>query len=147
MSGPVDALACTYCGNELKGEEVESPEHDGDGDVLCDGCYDEHFRDYCGRCDEKVDSADLDTSPGQLIGIWSEAPAAGSDDLAPGYYRVKRRPFFADGMITGHFYSNSLEFVAPLDDAGNRRAAEGGCLSGPLCSECRAALTNVGGAK
>lgn len=144
--GAVDVLACAYCGNQLDGEEVESPEHDADGDVLCDDCYDEHFRDYCGRCDEKVDKTDLDTSPGQLIGIWNTAPASGGE-LVPGYYRVKHRPFFVDWMIGGHFYSDALEFVRPLDEEGRRQSDEAMHYSGPLCSACRAALARVGGAK
>jgi hypothetical protein len=137
-------LACTYCSRELNDEERESPQFDADGDALCDECYDEHFRDYCGRCDERVDTSDLDTSPGQLIGIWNTAPAS-VGDLAPGYYRIKRRPFFVDWMVGGHFYSDALEFVSKLDEQGETQAKEAMHFAGPLCSKCRASLANVGG--
>lgn len=146
MSGPkVDVLACSYCSRLLDAEEREAPSHDEQGDVLCDACYDEHFRDYCGRCDEKVDSSDLDTSPGQLIGIWNTAPAYGGE-LVPGYYRVKRRPFYVDWMVGGHFYADALEFALPLDEWGKRQSQEAMCLSGPLCNDCRAVLARIGGA-
>lgn len=139
----IDVLECSYCSNKLDEEERESPSYDEHGSPLCDACYDENFRDYCGRCDEKVDTSDLDTSPSQLIGIWNAAPAIGGD-LAPGYYMVKRRPFFVDFMIGGHFYADALEFTFPLDELGKRQSEEAMCLSGPLCSECRAALAGIG---
>lgn len=145
MSAQVDALRCSYCSHDLDDEEREYPSHDESGDVLCDACYDEHYRDYCGRCAEKVDTSDLDTSPGQLIGIWNTAPASGGE-LAPGYYRVKRRPFYVDWMIGGHFYADALEFVLPLDEMGRHQAEEAMHCSGPLCGDCRAALARNGGA-
>lgn len=142
MNAAIETIACTYCGHELDAEERDAPSHDEQGDVLCDECYDEHFRDNCGRCDERVDTADLDTSPGQLIGIWNTAPASGGE-LAPGYYRVKRRPFYVDWMIGGHFYPDALEFVLPLDEWGQRQAEESMHLSGPLCGACRAHLATA----
>ena len=145
MSAPkVDVVACTYCDRELDDEERENPSRDESGEVMCDACYDEEFRDYCGRCDEKVDASDLDTSPGQLIGIWNTAPASGGE-LVPGYYRVKRRPFYVDWMIGGQFYADALEFALPLDEWGKRQSQEAMCLSGPLCNDCRAVLARIGG--
>lgn len=142
MSTALDATTCTWCDRELDDEESESPSLGESGEIICDACYDENYRDYCGRCNEKVDKSDLDTSTGQLIGIWNTAPAS-DGELAPGYYRVKRRPFYVDWMIGGHFYSYALEFALPLDDWGKRQSEEAIYASGPLCSDCRAHLATT----
>lgn len=137
MSAATQAdLNCTYCGDTLDSEEAESPQHDESNDVMCDSCYDSHYRDYCSLCDEFVEKIDLDTSPGKLIVVFEEVPATGTHDLSPGYYRILKRPFFADGMIEGHFYGHALQRVLPLDEQGERAAKDASFYSGPMCSDC-----------
>jgi hypothetical protein len=140
MSEPTQAAEvadCTWCGEALSEEEAEHPDRDDDGDAICERCHTEHFMDNCSRCAELVDSDDLDTTPGQVIAIYDAAPVLCKDDLEPGYYRILKRPFFADGMIEGYFYGDALRRVADLDAKGLRAAPEAYCLAGPLCSRCR----------
>ena len=81
-------MGCTYCGEELDDEEAANPEKDADGDVMCDQCYDEKYRDHCDRCGEKVEKTELGSEPGRLIAVWDET-SGNLEDLQPGYYRVK----------------------------------------------------------
>ena len=135
-------MKCTYCGNELDDEETANPEKDEDGDVMCDQCYDENFRDYCDRCGEKVEKTGLGSEPGHLIAVWVETQG-NPEDLKPGYYRVKEWPFYADGMIEGYMISHNLERVADLDDRGKKAAPEVYTNCAPLCSMCRAEVEST----
>jgi hypothetical protein len=130
---------CTYCDNALDHEERVHPRKDEAGAVMCDGCFHEHYEDNCSRCEECVEKADLKAAPGELIGIWREAPSEYGPDLQPGYYRVLRWPIFADFMIHGHLYSRHLKFVAPLDSKGEVAADHCHSVAGPMCPDCREA--------
>jgi len=137
---PAEVSDCTWCSEALSEEEAEHPDRDDDGDPICERCHTEHFMDNCSRCDELVENDELDTAPGQLIAIFDAAPALCQDDLEPGYYRILKRPFFASGMIEGHFYSDALQRVADLDADGLRAASEACSIAAPLCSRCRDAV-------
>lgn len=134
---PCESVDCTWCGAVLDEEEAASPSRDDDGDAICDRCHTEHFMGNCSRCGELVELADLDTTPGQLIALYAAAPVLCKENLEPGYYRILKRPFFADGMIEGHFYGDALQRIAGLDAKGQSAAPEAYCLAGPLCSCCR----------
>lgn len=126
---------CTRCGNDLDHEERANPSKDGT-EVICDDCWSELFEERCTRCCELVDKREVSAKPGHLLGIWRDAPAL-SGELKAGYYRVLGWPFFADGMIEGHFYADRLKRVGDLDTHGANAADREQCLSGPMCSSCR----------
>lgn len=132
---------CTWCARELDPEERQSPEKSEAGEVICDSCYDQEYRDYCTRCEEKFDKTELSPKPGRLIGVWRDAPALGRGDILAGYYRVLRWPIFADGMIEGYFFRDALQRVGPLDMAGLRSAEEEQSMAGPMCEECQQKAT------
>lgn len=129
-------VECTHCDNVLDIEEAESPERDEDGDVICDRCYEELYRDDCSRCGEIVDKTDLPAGPDNLIIMMEETDS----DLPVGYYRVLRRPFFVDGMICGWFLKDALQRVADLDKQGQYAAENRYTAAGPMCRHCQAAI-------
>lgn len=129
-------MQCTYCGKDLDEYERDDPPKDADGDVMCEGCWSEKNESVCDRCGEYCLNADFADEPGNLIAIWQKAPGA-PDDLAPGYYRVKRWPIYAYWMIGGHMYSDCLERAADLDEEGRRAALDANTLCSLLCSTCR----------
>lgn len=128
---------CTNCGDPLDDDEIASPYHDDDGSVMCETCYEDKFEDWCSLCDELVEKTQLTAEPGHLVVVFDEAPVRCGDDLKAGYYRVLRWPFFADGMIEGHFIDGALQHVADLDEQGNRAAKNAMDMSGPMCESCR----------
>lgn len=128
---------CTYCSEALNREERRSPRKDEAGDVMCDQCFSRHYESDCSRCCELFETTELDTRPGNLIGVWVSVPACGQDDLASGYYRVLSWPIFADGMIDGYFFGRALQFACHLDAKGLRRAKDEQFMSGPMCPQCR----------
>jgi hypothetical protein len=131
---------CTWCASELDQEERRSPEKSEAGEVICDGCYSEEYRDYCTRCAEKFEKTELSPKPGKLIGVWRDAPALGGE-IKAGYYRVVRWPLYADGMIEGYFFRDAIQRVGPLDEAGLHSAEEEQSMAGPMCEECQQKAT------
>lgn len=130
------ACDCDRCGNKLTDEELTYPvTPEGESGPVCEACYNEFYRDDCERCGERVEKAELGSKPGELIAVWREADAM-PEDLQPGYYRVKAWPFYADYMLSGHFYADKLERVGDLDELGKKVAGDAWCASGPLCEEC-----------
>lgn len=133
----VNPVVCSYCGEELHGEELESPYKDESGDIMCDNCYTDHYEDYCDLCDNIVENTELESKPGELIAVWREAPGL-CCTIAPGYYRVKQWPiFYAAGMIGGYIFPDAIEKVIDLDDEGRKTAEEYDKLCGKLCGTCR----------
>lgn len=142
MEQIVNPVVCSYCGEELKGEELESPYKDEGGDIICDECYQAHCEGYCDLCGNIVENTELESKPGELIAVWREAPGL-CCTIEPGYYRVKRWPFYADGMIEGYLYPDAIEKVMDLDDEGRKTAEEDNTLCGILCAECRKRLEDA----
>lgn len=129
---------CSWCSEKLNDEERSYPVYEpGTDNVMCDRCYDEHFRASCGLCEERFDKSDCNAKPGNLIVMWRPAPALAQDDLEPGYYRVLRWPMFADGMIEAYFYADHLHRVADLTERDRGRANDAWSLSEPMCAGCR----------
>lgn len=128
---------CAWCERELDREERRSPERSEAGEVICDSCYSQEYRDYCTRCQEQFEKTELSPKPGRLIGIWRDAPAGFGGDLKAGYYRVLRWPLYADGMIEAHFYHHAVQRVGQLDTAGLHSAEEELCMAGPMCNDCQ----------
>jgi hypothetical protein len=140
MSTTTEAAECGWCGEKLTPEDIEYPERASTGDLICESCWDEECRDYCERCGERcgerVNTTDLAAEPGSLIGVWRSTPGL-SERVRRGYYRVKMWPFFAYSAIDAHFYSDALERVGPLDNAGREAGREAQAMAGPICPNCQ----------
>ena len=131
---------CPRCNAEFTQEEITAPNalQEGESGPLCDDCHEELYTKMCDRCDMTVDKTSLAARPGELIGVWEEAPADRGQTLQPGYYRVKQWPMYSSGMVEGRFFSDALVRVADLDDEGKKVANKWGvCLAGPMCDTCR----------
>ena len=50
-------IICGYCHRMLTKDEVESPEVDSDGDMMCDDCYSDHYQQVCPICENYFDKA------------------------------------------------------------------------------------------
>lgn len=133
MTDTTEAPSCSRCGDELDEEEKACPSLDADGDAVCDRCYEEYCCAECSRCSETTDKSDLKTDPGLFIIMMEET----DEDLPVGYYRILRRPFFVDAMLSGWFIQGALQRVADLDETGNRAARERISAAGPVCTRCQ----------
>ncbi len=132
----IPSSVCTYCEEKLDDEETENPYKDDSGDIICDDCYREHYEGYCDLCGEIVEQKELEANPGELIAVWREAPGL-CCKVEPGYYRVKQWPIYANGMIEGYLYSDSIEKISDLFGRGIKKASESDYWCGKLCEECR----------
>lgn len=126
---------CGWCEKALTTEEIEFPEYNGAGQMVCEECYDDECRDYCGRCGEKVDNTELAAEVGSLMGVWRSAPGL-SGRVRRGYYRVKEWPIYAWGITEGYFYNRAIERLGPLDEDGRRAGHEAEAMAGPICMQC-----------
>lgn len=136
-------VVCSYCGDELDGEELESPYKDESGDIICDDCYHDHYEGTCDLCQNIVQNTELESKPGELFAVWSEASAIGAKDLKPGYYRVKEWPMYVSDMLSASFFSESIEKIMDLDEEGQRAAQDAWTPCGKLCAECRKRLEDA----
>lgn len=134
----VKVCECAHCGEKLNSEELEFPYvHEEEDGPICENCDNEHYRDYCEMCGEIGEKSELIASPGKLIAIFQAVPALAHNDLEPGFYRIKKWPFFADGMIEGCFYSDAVERAGDLDDRALLVAKQASYQSCPLCDSCQ----------
>jgi hypothetical protein len=125
MSG---VKVCSLCEDELSDYELQSPESDEDGNLLCDICYKENYQTDCYRCEESFLESES-SNEGCLIVI---RDCVG--DFLPGYYRILGLPFFWSEVVGGGgFFESKLEFVSVLD----REYSDDFCISGPVCLECQ----------
>lgn len=122
---------CSYCSEELKGEDLTNPMM-YDGEPYCERCYGQECEGQCDRCGNFVVKDEVAMRPGELLAFWEE-----TNGLKPGYYRVLRWPIYMDGMITGFVLTDNLQFVLPLDDKGKLAAKDAWTPGGSLCLECR----------
>lgn len=103
---------CSSCGDELEGEEIESPRNDKDGTILCDDCFEDKYTHRCPVCEELFDEDfDEKISPKYLIVLPSVGENVG---LASGIYRITRYPFFADGMIEFHIFKDAVNRICNI---------------------------------
>jgi hypothetical protein len=131
-------LQCEECWERITDPEyLEIPER-RHGAIICASCYDQHQQE-CVRCLNWVDEDDMQSNPGDLIGIWETAPSNNLErQLPPGFYRVLRWPFFTQPLIgTGYLDTEALEFIMDLDEECDRATQESDACAGPLCPECQ----------
>jgi hypothetical protein len=127
---------CAHCGSALTAEEIQDPEQDADGGLLCSWCWDCENMDACDRCEGWFEKSELESKPGEIIAVWRTAPGWHSP-VRRGYYRVKEWPFYADGMVEGYFRNDALDRIGPLDPTGRRRRWDVVALAGAMCAECQ----------
>lgn len=135
-------MICSDCTEQLDDEQSADPEHSTDGEVICDECYHERYRDECLRCGNTVDKTELEARPGDVIALLSKESGLTSE-LEPGYYRVKEWPFFASRIIEAYFYADRLERVADLDEKALNAVEFTYCCSIPLCADCRQSISET----
>lgn len=122
---------CYYCGASFNDEEKENPRKDDGGYEMCDECYETHYQVLCPLCEDMYDDPQL----GFLVVITER------DNVRPGYYRVKRRPFYDGGPVTPcKIIPDSVERIADLRgdevlSCGHSRYYEE-VGHGEICPEC-----------
>jgi len=100
-------MECSFCGNALSGEEIESPRKDKDGTLLCDACFDDKYTHSCPICEDFFDE-DLDAkiSPKHIIVLEEQ-----KGGIPIGIYEIISYPFYADGMIEFHIFKGALKRI------------------------------------
>ena len=107
---------CTYCGNDLDNEELESPRKDDDGDIICDNCYSDNYMNYCPLCEEEYEKP---TKPEELFFCISNEVCeyVAMNPIKPGIYQTTSWPYFlgATGFGFEMLFENSIKLVRELN--------------------------------
>jgi len=101
-------LLCAWCEEHLDDEEKESPQKDNDGDIICDNCYDEHYRYACPLCSEFVEKE------GNQEHIALTNALAEDQEMEPGIYKVLQFPWFSSDCFSMHIYELNVKKVKDL---------------------------------
>lgn len=109
---------------------------------MCDSCWSREYEGHCDRCDECVEKKELSMRPGHICAIWRSVQGD-AGRIKPGYYRVKKWPMYASGMICGHAYNDAIEWIAPLDKMGREAARHCETDGGSLCESCQRSVSEA----
>jgi hypothetical protein len=127
-------MECEYCGEELEGEELESPHRDPAGNVMCDDCYEEYFTFPCYLCENSANVEQRNV--GHLL-VVNDAEEC---RIARGVYRIKELPYYTSDYFNMWFIEEALELTdIPVPELVGR-----GYPSGHLCYECEQKLLRQG---
>lgn len=128
-------IVCSYCDNDLQGEEVSNPRIDElDNTPICDECWHDHFEFTCSLCQNYEDK--------EYEGVIGSIFVVKDDDLTvdyprkplkPGYYKIKSHPLYGGPLIgVQEIYENAIELIM----AGGESCETFGCSCGFLCRDC-----------
>lgn len=105
-------ISCTYCEDELEGDEIISPYIDKDGDILCDECYKNKFECYCPVCqDFFYKDMDAEIYPKYLLISECVSEYVGVD---AGIYEIIKYPFFADGITELSIFKGAVKRICDV---------------------------------
>jgi hypothetical protein len=120
---------CAYCGDELDEEEIESPRVDGEGDIICDECYNEQCEFKCCLCRDYGNIADQH----KIVVVFEKILG-----VEPGLYRVTNRSYWYASIVgdDGGIFPTAVQRIGniPVGADGN------GYPCGHLCAECQKKL-------
>lgn len=102
---------CDYCHESI----FELDDHPNllmdDDELMCEDCYDEHYRQTCPICEESYYTKDYE--PDHFVITEEVASEIGK---LPGIYKALTKPFFYGNIVTGFdgFFDNAIQLVAPI---------------------------------
>lgn len=130
MIETIEKTVCSYCGNDLVGEELGNPHRDpNDDEMMCDECYQEHFEFECCRC------LNYDSTEHQhdYLVVYEQV-----GDVKPGIYRVISYPYHGGALIGDSWlFANSLQRIRALEEPAEDDPYY---PCGHLCLECQNTL-------
>jgi hypothetical protein len=89
MNTIIEKTRCTYCGDKLDEEEIETPSKDGAGDPMCDECWHDHYEFTCYLVVKCL-------APGDY------------EDVIPGIYYIKSGPYHGGSLLGGGLFNRKL---------------------------------------
>ena len=120
-------IKCEFCGNELNDEETSSELNANE--KICDDCYVEEHCEHCILCGERLENRATPHLYEKAEYVFI-SPDANLQDS--GFFKVVKRPFFADGMVEYSIFWDALEKVK---DAGEVKT-ESHWEAGFACKAC-----------
>jgi hypothetical protein len=117
-------LYCHSCGAELTEQDLEGPEHDEDGNIICDDCYHEEYCFECCLCGEYGDVKDQHN----MVVVFEESM------VEPGLYRVLNESYWAAPLLgKAIIFPHAVERIGDIPEGANDR----GYQLGHLCADCQ----------
>lgn len=109
----ITIIECSYCGNDLREDEIENPREDESGDVMCDQCYEDEFLEHCSLCENYYDKP---TKPEETFFVVAKE-VSGQVGVDPGFYKVLNWPYMlcATGFGFEMLYEGSIKLEKSAD--------------------------------
>jgi hypothetical protein len=105
---------CTLCGDELDQEEIEFPQKNKDGAIICDRCFDDRYSHLCPICENNFsENFEEQISPKYLLVTKDVGEEFG---IESGIYEIIAYPFFADGITEWHLITSALKRIADIPE-------------------------------
>jgi hypothetical protein len=125
------ATQCADCNKSLTPEEIADPFSPDSGGPVCYTCEIEEYSDTCTICQELKRDDEFDLA----FAVFDAEAAFQGDNGKVGIYRIKRRPFYMQGIVgSGWLLDDHVEWMAPLPDG----AESDHYPCGVVCEECAA---------
>lgn len=111
---PTLRSTCTCCGDELDQEEIEFPQKNKNGDIICDRCFDDRYSHLCPICENKFsENFEVQISPKYLL----VTDDVGKElDIRSGIYEIIKYPFFADGITEWNLITTAINRIADMPE-------------------------------
>lgn len=122
-----EATGCTWCGNKLL-SCPDDPSTDDQGDPICEACWHDHYTFRCCWCERYG----MVKNQHNMV-VVAERERGVPKAVMPGIYLVLDTPYYADGIVEGHLYSNALERLSDVPEG----VLTGMYRCGHLCMDCQ----------
>jgi hypothetical protein len=121
---------CTWCGNDLEPDEIESPRRDDDGDPMCDACYHDEYMFSCCKCENYAPLSERD-NVGDIFVIVDEDEA----ELPIGIYEILSLPYWSSDMLSSDFIKYAIKKVS--DYTFGMSIENINYAAGHFCQDCQ----------
>lgn len=125
---------CDDCGGELTAEEIEVPERNPAGQIICCSC-ERNYQFTCCLCQNYAPDVEQGAI-GNLVVITDSERA----EMAAGVYEVKSHPYYTDSMLAMWFNEDALLRLGDVPDRIDTDSAAAGHLCGECSQEIKQAL-------
>jgi hypothetical protein len=120
-------MKCSCCGEQLKGEELESPSRgDEDNALLCDDCYHDQYEFTCFVCENGGHVSQRATGHLLIIADAEECR------VPQGVYEIKEWPYYTSDLFSMWLIPEALTLL-PVDIPEH---AESNYPGGHVCARC-----------
>ena len=116
---------CNWCSRDLSQSEILKPSTSNDGEIICDGCYNQEYMERCILCERYFAKEDL-----QYLVI-EEGDSWEGERLEKAVYEIVDTPYYVANVFSVTLIADSLEKIRDVAEEELHWVD-----SGKVCKEC-----------